>query len=218
MHFRDLVPDRLGVGISDLYQALARLPTRASRREIGRLVDIKGSQELERVFESHQNIGPYDLRGVALYGLGECVRADQFAECLKSDDLQAVRQLMQTSHDGDRLYSYRTDGTSRRYSVRTDDATLSQLANSNSDLSLQPGRYGCSTQKIDRIVDIVSATKGVVGAQLSGAGLGGCAMAMVHSGTKEVVVEQLEKAFGNHGSEIPIVYDCKPVAGAGLIQ
>ncbi len=218
MHFRDLIPDRLGVGISDLYQALARLPNRASRREIGRLLDIKGQQELNRVFESHRNIGPYDLRGVALYGLGECLRADQFAECLKSDNLQGVGQLMQTSHDGDRLYSYRADGTPRRYSVRTDDATLSRLANSKSDLSLQPGRYGCSTKKIDRIVDIVSATEGVVGAQLSGAGLGGCVMAMVHSGTKAVVVEKLEKAFSNHGKETPAIYDCKPVAGAGLIQ
>ena len=43
-------------------------------------------------------------------------------------------------------------------------------------------------------------------------------MAMVHSGTKAVVVEKLEKAFSNHGKETPAIYDCKPVAGAGLIQ
>ena len=40
-------------------------------------------------------------------------------------------------------------------------------------LWMQPGSYACSTPKIDRIVDLAGAQQGVVGAQLSGAGLGG---------------------------------------------
>lgn len=48
-----------------------------------------------------------------------------------------------------------------------------------------PGRYGCSTQAIDRIVDRSSLTEGVIGAQITGAGLGGCAVVLVRSEHRE---------------------------------
>ena len=43
----------------------------------------------------------------------------------------------------------------------------------------QPGRYACSLPMIERMVDAATATEGVAGAQLAGAGLGGCLMVLV---------------------------------------
>jgi galactokinase len=40
------------------------------------------------------------------------------------------------------------------------------------------GSYECSIPEIDRIVDIACGLHGVEGAQLAGAGLGGCAMVL----------------------------------------
>ena len=45
---------------------------------------------------------------------------------------------------------------------------------------MQPGAYACSTPEIDEMIDIAAAVPGVAGAQLAGAGLGGCIMILAH--------------------------------------
>ena len=41
------------------------------------------------------------------------------------------------------------------------------------------GDYGCSLPELDRIADIARRQPGVEGAQMAGAGLGGCIMVLV---------------------------------------
>jgi N-acetylgalactosamine kinase len=217
-HFRDLAPGRLQVEPSQIYGAIARLPDRPSRRRIRSLLPENSRPELDRIFSTHANLGGYDLRGVALYGIGECIRGERFAGLMRDQDLGAIGRDMRVSHDGDRRWRFLSDGSARRSVVRTDDATLGRLAVSNADMSMQPGRYGCSTRTIDRIVDTALSNDGVIGAQISGAGLGGCAMVLVRSESRDALVEGLmgQSVEGDTGPAA--VFVCRPVAGAGLVS
>ena len=75
------------------------------------------------------------------------------------------------------------------------------------DLAGFSGDYGCSLPEIDRIVDLAQRLPGVEGAQLAGAGLGGCVMALVQkphtAGLLKALAEQ-----GLHGEVF------RPIAGA----
>jgi len=216
-HLRDLVPKRLGVRVGEIYRALARLPLRPTRPALRRLLPPRDQDRLEQLFASHRSLGPYDLRGVALYGLSEIVRSDRFADALAAGDLDAVGHMFRTSHDGDRLVRFEADGTRRRFRVRTDDRTLARLAHDDADLAEACGRYACSTEAIDRLVDLAAGADGVVGAQLAGAGLGGCMMILVREAALGRLMRRLRRGFYQPHT-IPFgAYVCRPVAGAGLV-
>jgi N-acetylgalactosamine kinase len=84
-------------------------------------------------------------------------------------------------------------------------------------LARQPGRYACSLPVIDRMVDIASATPGVAGAQLAGAGLGGCLMVLVRRETVPVLRANLDRFAKEDPGAEPAVLVCLPIAGAGLL-
>lgn len=212
-HLRDLVPYRLGVSPSEVYQAVASLPDHPSRRQLRGLLPSGEGDELDRLFATHANLGGYDLRGVALYGLGECVRSEGFAGLMEQGDLAAVGGYMRVSHNGDRRWTHSPDGEQRRFTVRTDPASLRRLALAETDLSSVPGRYGCSTLAIDRIVDRASRAEGVIGAQITGAGLGGCAVVLVKSQHRDGLLDMLRLEVGEGRSFVS-----RPVAGAGLLS
>ena len=70
---------------------------------------------------------------------------------------------------------------------------------------------------IDRLVDLADSTDGVVGAQLAGAGLGGCMMVLVRAGALDGLLARLKKEF-YQPRKLPVdVHVCTPVAGAGLL-
>jgi N-acetylgalactosamine kinase len=216
-HLRDLVPERLGVRAGEIYRALARLPSRPTRAALRRLLPARHHPRLDQLFASHRSLGPYDLRGVTLYGLAEIARSDGFADALARGDLDAVGRMFRTSHDGDRLYRFEADGARRRFIIRTDDRTLRRLADAEADLAGQCGRYACSTEAIDRLVDLAGGVDGVVGAQLAGAGLGGCMMILVREEALARLMRRLRRDF-YAARRIPFgAYVCRPVAGAGLV-
>ena len=217
-HLRDLAPGRLQVDVADIYNALRLLPVRPSRRQIRRLLPQQDRDELDRVFATHANQGGYDMRGVALFGIAECVRSKRFADLLAQGDLPSVRRLMTASHNGDRRWQFRPDGSVSRYLVRTDDAALARLASGHAELSSQPGRYACSTRAIDQLVDIADSTDGVVGAQLAGAGLGGCMMILVRRSAKPALMERLRREFYEPNGLPFAASVCQPVAGAGILS
>ncbi|MBN2449890.1 MAG: NTP transferase domain-containing protein [Lentisphaeria bacterium] len=217
-HLRDLVPHRLGVQDADLFRALCLLPARPTRTQLRGLLPEDDHPRMEQIFATHANLAPYDLRGVTLFGLGECLRGERFAEVLEKRDLDAVARFMRASHDGDRRFRHAADGTASRFRVCTDDRCLNRLADMDAPLIDQCGRYACSTAAIDRLVDIANATRGVIGAQLAGAGLGGCMMILVRRTACDRLLNRLRRQFydPNHlpfGAMI-----CHPVAGAGLLS
>ena len=216
-HLRDLTPESLGVKPGEIFRALMRLPDRPARRTLKGLFGPEDRDQLERILSSHSNIGPYDLRGVALFGISEVLRSEHFAELMGTGDMEQVGGFMRTSHDGDRIMKFDAEGKPRKHLAHLTNAAMGRLAAANADLATCSGRYACSTEAIDRLVDIAEATEGVVGAQLAGAGLGGCMMILVHADALDLLKRRLRVLFYEAEGVRFDVHVCIPVAGAGLL-
>ena len=216
-HLRDLTPDRLKVPPGEIYHAVMQLPVRPTRRKLRKMFGPADQDRLEQIFTTHPDQGPYDLRGVTLFGLGEIIRSEQFADVLRKGDMLRIRRFLQTSHNGERRMSFAPDGASRRFVVRTDDATLERLAAERVPLTDQCGRYACSTDDVDLLVDLADATEGVIGSQLAGPGLGGCMMILVRADALGRLMRRLRKCFYRPRGLSFDAFVCTPVSGAGLL-
>ena len=134
---------------------------------------------------------------------------------------------MQVSHDGDRVCSHDSDGTPRAYLSATSNGYLLDLLTDlesgdpqaviRAQLQAQPGAYRCSTPEIDLMVDLAMTVPGVVGAQLAGAGLGGCMMVLAHQDAVEPLVERLTAGYYAPRGLTPSVSACTPIAGSGVL-
>ncbi len=217
-HLRDMTPDRLGVTAAEVYRAVRQLPERPTIDEFRQMMPRRDDDALEAIFNAAGGgRGRYDLRGVALFGLSEMIRSERFAGVIGDGDLQQVSEMMRLSHDGDRRCRYDADGRRHRHMVRTDDATLVRLAAANAPLVNQCGRYACSTDAIDYLVDLAAATEGTIGGQLAGAGLGGCMMILTQANALKPLLKRLRDDFYTPRELPTTTYVCTPVAGAGLL-
>jgi N-acetylgalactosamine kinase len=203
-HLRDINPDRLGVGESRIYRMLRSLPVSAGRSEILRWLPEQ-EQKISRVFRSHDEpAGGYPIRQVCLYGVAECLRADMVPPCLMAGDMQRFGELMNLSHDGDRVTRL-ADGervpTDNRYPDERLDALIGDLASGDAQrverarLWRQSGGYDVSVPEVDTLVDIALATPGVVGAGLVGAGMGGCIVAVVEAPQARHVIANMAAQY-----------------------
>lgn len=225
-HLRDVSAEALGVSPAEIYRVLKRLPQRVTRRSAGRLLADQ-QDRLAEIFATHRNIGPYRLRDVSVFGIAECRRTDMFAGLLRRGDLADLGRLMRISHDGDRVVRFR-DGkavphrssyTDRRLDrLIADVASASPARRASSALWAQPGRYACSTPEIDFIVDLAVAQPGVIGAQLAGPGLGGCAMILAGADTLAGLLSALRRGYYRLRKLAFDVHVCQPVAGSGILS
>ena len=225
-HLRDLDPGKLGLSQAEIYRLLKQLPQETGRRNLLKQLPEQ-TERVEEIFSTHDEVGKYPLRGVALFGVTECRRSDRFSRLLKDRRFSGIGEMMRVSHDGDRIVQH-GQGRSRAHSAACDDRQMDRLIRDSvspdparrerARLWTQPGSYACSTPKIDRIVDLAGAQPGVVGAQLSGAGLGGCAMILVRTEAVERTLKHLTRDWHEaRGLEVE-AYVCRPVAGSGLID
>jgi len=67
------------------------------------------------------------------------------------------------------------------------------------------------------IIDLANSIPGVKGAQLSGAGLGGCAMVLVEESAVEELIRTLTDKYYATSDLEPAIAVCTPVAGSGVI-
>ena len=77
--------------------------------------------------------------------------------------------------------------------------------------------YEVSTPELDAFVEI-AREHGARGARLTGAGFGGCAIALVPEGETAALTQACEQAFAGHGFEEPAFYEFVPAAGAELVR
>lgn len=209
-HLRDLTEEQLALSAKAIYAGLELLPEQPSRAEILALLPEAQHRRVERVLATHADPGSYDLRGVTLYALGECARSALFPELLVDGDLERVGRWMRISHDGDRLHeSPAMDPGS--------DCDLGRLRRERVPLRRQSGRYACSTEAIDQLVDIATATPGVIGAQLLAAGLGGCIMALVHEQSVTELLDRFQTQFYQPRGLEPAAFAVAPMAGSGIL-
>ena len=67
-HLRDVDPQALGVSPVEIYRVLKRLDRQLTRKAAQKLLADQREQ-LQEIFATHRNIGPYRLRDVAVFGI-----------------------------------------------------------------------------------------------------------------------------------------------------
>jgi N-acetylgalactosamine kinase len=227
-HLRDLDPARLGCAISHVYRWLTRIPTTMTRKDFRELLAQEHRELIEANFATHAEPQVYRPRGVLLYGVAEILRSRMCVDLLESGQLGTFGQLMKASHDGDRVSRPGRDG---KYEAAENDCSDEFLSRLIADLAsedpqrvlraqlfLQPGNYACSTPEIDEMVDIACSVPGVAGAQLAGAGLGGCIMILAHTKAVPQVRKTLAARYYRARGLEPAAIPCIAVEGAGLAE
>ena len=225
-HLRDVNMGNLNVPLTWIYRILLHLPEKATQDELRALLPDK---DLGEMFSQHAppGDGQYPIRGVVLFGLAEIERAKLFADAMKKGEIGYLGRLMNTSHDGDRIVSYDADGNEKPFQAPTSNDYILDLIEdlesgnmervSRAQLQWQPGSYFCSLPEIDRMVDISLQTHGVVGAQLAGAGLGGCMMVLAHSNAVPDLIQNLRAGYYMPEGRQPTTLVCRPVAGSSVL-
>lgn len=214
---RDLAPSWLNVPDAEVAEMLLDLPIALERHQIS---DHIGAESAERLLSTHDCGGePYPIRSVVLFGLSECERSRRCADLLARGAVAEIGRMMNVSHDGDRVSSA-AGGWAGRRAAQCSDADVRALAmecRNGRSLADQPGAYGCSTQDIDAMADILLETPGVLGAQLSGAGLGGCLMALVQAEQVDEAHARLVSGYYAPRGLEPETLVCRPAGGCGPI-
>jgi N-acetylgalactosamine kinase len=136
--------------------------------------------------------------------------------------------MMAISHDGDRVASFGPEGREEEFFAPTSDGHLLRLIEdlasgdparvAEAQLHWQPGSYRCSLPAIDRMVDASSRVPGVLGAQLAGAGLGGCMMVMARAGAVDDLGARLAEHSDQPAARSSRLLVCRPIAGAGILM
>jgi N-acetylgalactosamine kinase len=183
---------------------LTDLPERISRIQLRRRLGSSFSKRLDSIFGSHDDPGYYTIRDVVTYGIGEYERSRISADYLKKNDLVGFGELMLLSHDGDRVNG--------RFAQSGGDGFSDTVP-----LHKHVGAYACSTENIDEIVDIALSIPGVYGAQLAGAGLGGCAMILAQRSAVGRVKSTLTKNYYYPHALAPTIWEVRSVNGGGII-
>jgi N-acetylgalactosamine kinase len=215
-HLRDINTRKLGLTTEGLLHLLNRLPARISRGQVqNAFTQISETERtrLERLFLSHDAPPDgYAVRDVVLFGLSEMARAERCLALLNAGEASGLGALMTISHDGDRV-SRQPKPTSRNAvaKMKADSERRLGARKGKTDLALLPGAYGCSLPELDRIVDLARQLPGVEGAQLAGAGLGGCIMILVQRQASANVLTALHQ----HGIKGEVF---RPIAGASRLR
>jgi len=205
-YVRDLTPAAGVFKPQEIDAVLGALPEKISRREIRGRLGPAYEDRLEPVFASHSDPGRYTVRDVVLFGVSECERSHLAADLLERRDLAGFGEMMLVSHDGDRVNG--------QLSTRAVTAAGPKAEN----LWRMTGAYACSTSNIDRLVDLARAVPGVYGAQLAGAGLGGCVIILARQSAVARVRSTLAHDYYRPRGLAPTVWRVRPVAGGGIIR
>lgn len=223
-HLRDVNPEHLACRISDIYRILKKIPQAMTRKEIREALTGSHADLLDTNFASHKDPGLYPLRGVLMFGIAEIVRSRLCINLLQEEKIEEFGRLMNISHDGDRVRCPDGRAVNDWYDNAYLDRLISDLAAEspdrvlNAQLYMQPGCYGCSTPDIDNIVDIANSVPGVAGAQIAGAGLGGCVIVLTRKQAVEQLAREITRRFYRPRKLKPDIIPCITVDGSGLVR
>lgn len=225
-YLRDVNSDNLGVPPSKIYEMLLELPEYLEREHLFERIDHEYHDKVNTILTTHEPEVAYPIRSVLLYGIAECRRSQMFQQYLESGDMNTIGTLMGVSHDGDRVSGHDDKMRATDFDYSAGNEYMIRLINDlksehpqrvwRAQLEMQPGGYACSTTDIDYMVDLAIRVPGVVGAQMSGAGLGGCIMVLVESDHVRDVVHCLEEKYYHPRQLKDGITVCTPVAGSGV--
>jgi N-acetylgalactosamine kinase len=224
-HLRDINCDNLGLELPELYRMLKALPVQIGADELferyGPFSDTE-TEKLQNILSAVNNrTMPYDVRSLLIYGLAECERSRRCPELLRQGDANTLGRWWNLSHDGDRVVGHDENWHPHPFGGDVSDDYLDGLVTDlesqdatraeGAQLHLQRGCYACSTPEIDLIVDLALRLPGVKGAQISGAGLGGCVMILVDNEHRTAALQALRSRA------LEAIF-CSPVEGAGPVS
>lgn len=222
-HLRDILPEESGLDEVKIYQLIKSLPIKMNKKEVLESLKEDGEWILTQYKCKHEE---YPVRGVCLFGIAECARSKRCLELIAKGDINSLAELINISHNGDRVSVLGKDGQMVSYSNDVSDEYLDYLIENlkkhpekkKFTLPYQTGDYACSTHNIDYMVDLVTKIEGVLGAQILGAGLGGSIMILAREKAVEKVQETLEKLYYQPRNLEPRMGVCLPIEGAGHIN
>lgn len=224
---RDIAPETMSVPPSRLYELIRNVPEHLTLSDIEATFPKEYGSRIARLSSSHTVPDRYAIRPVLLYGIAECRRSRLAADLLEQKRIEDFGRMMAVSHDGDRIVRWQ-DTAPKPYKSRDSDQYLDSLiADLRSEdparvaaaqIENQPGGYACSTRETDLLVDLARSVAGVAGAQLSGAGLGGCVMILVHESSLERLIETLETRYYEQRDIEPSATACLPVQGSMVLD
>jgi galactokinase len=180
---------------------------------------------------------PLDLEGVVLSlvvcdtrverGLADTGYNDRRAACERAADTLGVEALRDATEgdlerlSGEELRRARHVVTENARVIRAVEALRSKDFEAFGHLMYAShdsmrDDYEISTPELDAFVEI-ARDNGAPGARLTGAGFGGCAIALMPSGNTETLTEACRRAFADLGFERPEFYEFVPAAGAEVV-
>lgn len=219
-HLRDFNTRNLGVEYPELLEMLRSLPVSMTRQEV---LDLLSPEKADRYLSTHSDsFDCYLIRAVVLYGLAECERSRTCTDLLRRGGVKEFGRWMSISQNGDRVVRWDKHGGSWPFEADYSDQAMDELIAGaragieKSALALQPGAYSCSIPQIDRMADVALSVKGVLGAQILGAGLGGCMLALAHADSYKEFERAMVKKFYEPAGLEPDMFACYPIAGSGI--
>ena len=153
-------------------------------------------------------------------------RSRMAAAALGTGDIALFGEIINISHDGDRIT--RVNGTGQRTPVDNaiPDAYIQQRISDlesgdparmkQARLWRMPGGYGVSLPELDMIVDTALASEGVVAARVVGAGLGGAVHVIVHKDNVQAVLTNIARTYYEPRGLYPAAEVYSPVGGSGV--
>jgi galactokinase len=76
--------------------------------------------------------------------------------------------------------------------------------------------YEVSCRELDIISDLANAQPGCYGARMTGAGFGGCAVALVRDDAVDALIDAVAPAYTERTGLTPEIYVCQAAAGSGV--
>ena len=99
--------------------------------------------------------------------------------------------------------------------ARGDAPALGQRMNASHE-SLRDD-YEVSSDALNAMVQCAQAAPGCYGARMTGAGFGGCAVAVIDAQAAEPFVAAVTAAYQNRTGHVPAVYVCRATNGAEVV-
>lgn len=220
-YLRDINSAQLNVSNTNLITMIKDLPVSLNRNEIENYI---GYEKAREYLNTHSDqINTYPIRNVLLFGLGEIERSRIFARSINAGNINEAGKMMNISHNGDRIMTYSNNGEPVPFNLHyTDDQLKNFFDNTtgNKNVMLQniSGSYGCSSAKIDRMIDIALSVKGTIGAQIAGAGLGGCIMVLMKNENTEDLYKMMTEKYYQPAELDPEIFICNPAQGSSLLE
>ena len=99
---------------------------------------------------------------------------------------------------------------------RGDAQTMGRLMNESHD-SLRDD-FEVSSEELNVMAECAQGLDGCYGARMTGAGFGGCAVALIQEGAAEAFVSEISSAYHERSGHTPSIYVCKATDGAGILE